>query len=373
MKILKVLIIFIFITELVNAQNYNSQFFNYNDVDSTKKNKLYFRLENSNLLKNNEYFNNFIDGYTLLGYFIKPKLVYYPTKKSRIDAGAYLLKYSGVDSYTTVSPIFTFRYNFNSRINLLLGTINGPLEHNLIEPIFKFERYFENNNESGIQFLFKYPNLETDLWVNWEQFILKDDPFQEHISFGITNEYNILKKLPEYNISLIFQFLAKHKGGQFDKSTLPMQTLLNTVSGFSFSKKLNNTYFTEIGTKNYFLTFADLSPKPQYIYSQGWGLYYTLFFSSKNIYIEPNFWYGKFFISAMGDPNYMCISDKYRTYYEPNRNIISTKLEYKIKLFTDINLGVRAEPYYDIFNQNFDYSFGIHITFNRDFFLTELK
>ena len=59
--------------------------------------------------KNNEYFNDIADGYTLFGYHLNPKLVYFPAEFIRIEAGALLWKDFGTNNYNQVRPTFTIK------------------------------------------------------------------------------------------------------------------------------------------------------------------------------------------------------------------------------------------------------------------------
>ena len=82
-----------------NTQIDNSIFNNNTHISPADSHKLLLRIENTDFLKNNEYFNNFYVGFTLFGYIIKPKLVYYPNANTKIEAGGYFLKYDGVDGF----------------------------------------------------------------------------------------------------------------------------------------------------------------------------------------------------------------------------------------------------------------------------------
>ena len=57
--------------------------------------------------KNNEYFNDIADGYTLFGYHLHPKLVYFPAGFIRLEAGALLWQDFGTSRFHQVRPTFT--------------------------------------------------------------------------------------------------------------------------------------------------------------------------------------------------------------------------------------------------------------------------
>src|SRR5687767_7880406 len=59
--------------------------------------------------KNNEYFNDIADGYTLFGYQLNPKLVYFPSEFIRVEAGALLWQDFGTNNFNQVRPTFTIK------------------------------------------------------------------------------------------------------------------------------------------------------------------------------------------------------------------------------------------------------------------------
>jgi hypothetical protein len=69
----------------------------YKNTDEVKAGQLNFRFESLGFFQNNEYLGNFVDGYTLPGALIRPKLTYSPTDQLYIEVGGHLVKYSGLD------------------------------------------------------------------------------------------------------------------------------------------------------------------------------------------------------------------------------------------------------------------------------------
>ena len=85
------------------------------------------------------------------------------------------------------------------------------------------------------------------------------------------------------------------------------------------------------------------------------------------------YWYGDYFIAPRGEPLFQSVSQKYTGYVEPQKQLIVSKLFFQKAINKDINLGIRFESYYDLLNDNFDFSYGLHIVFNRSFFLKKIK
>ena len=100
-------------TENTTAQPLEQFFANNKNVNDSSK--LNLSIENTNFLKNNEYFGDFAQGYTLIGYFLKPKINFSPHKKLKISAGVHLQKYSGIDKFTEIQPTFSVLFAPSSK------------------------------------------------------------------------------------------------------------------------------------------------------------------------------------------------------------------------------------------------------------------
>ena len=178
------------VTELI-AQNSTTLYQNYSDFNPSDQRKLFFKLENIDFLKNNEYTGDIVTGYTLIGGWMRPKLVYYPSDKLRLELGGHFLKYHGREEFDNISFWFNTHYKPFKELSVIFGNLNNNANHHLIRPLFEPEQYFTEKPEGGIQFLFNNRWLSSDLWLNWEQFILPDDPFQEHFTFGWSSDFQL--------------------------------------------------------------------------------------------------------------------------------------------------------------------------------------
>ena len=369
-KLFVVLVLTLFGTVL-SAQNDNSMYFSNEEKSPLDSNKLILRITDVNFLKNNEYFNPIVDGYTYLGYFIQPKLVYYPTSNTKVEAGLHLLKFSGRDDYTQVQPLFSFSYKPSKDLTFIIGTIKGTVNHKLIEPISLFDRYYENNVENGMQLLIDKKHFKTDFWLDWEKFILKTDHTKEQFTFG--GSANLYLTAPDAkNIFFLpLQYTFAHKGGQYLGDTIPIQTVFNSATGFVFEHLFNSNFFYSVGTKNYYCTYSDLSNIHRYKYELGWGESSNIFINTKYVYLMLGYWYSEFFIAPKGEPLFGSNSIKYN-YYDTYRNLLTGKVQFKKNIAKGIDIGIRFEYYYEYSKSNFDYSYGVNLDFNRDFFLTTI-
>ena len=126
----------------------------YPEFKENSDNNLYFRLENNNFVKNNEYFGDYIEGYTMMGYTAQPSLVYYAGSRLRIKAGVHLIQFSGMNEFTEVLPTFSIHTRLSDNLDLIMGGLKGDVHHRLIEPLFDPENQYTRPIENGFQFIY---------------------------------------------------------------------------------------------------------------------------------------------------------------------------------------------------------------------------
>ncbi len=354
---------------LIFAYNVFSQI-NDNQVklDTTKTKNLYLKIENSNFLKNNEYFNRFNRGETFLGYFIVPQLEYMPVNNLKINAGIFMFNYAGKDNFYKFLPYFRFNYQVYDKLNIVMGNIYSTKYHKLIEPLFSNDLYLRRNNEEGLQFLYNSKKITSDLWCDWEHASLDGDSTREKMTIGNSTKFKVINK-QKIKISIIYQMILSHKGGQVNRGSY-VQSIFNTAEGLEIKTNLQKL---NIGIQGFYLTYNDYSPEIHYNYTYGWAYYNNLILSYLGFKLSGGFWYSEHFIPAKGDYFFSSKSSYYKNYYEPNRNLITSKVEYNTKITNGFYVNVAYEGYYDNFNYTYDYFYKIYLIFNRNFFIKKVN
>ncbi|MFC2119969.1 hypothetical protein ACFLTI_00070 [Bacteroidota bacterium] len=348
-------------------------FYKVNNRYEPAKNKLFLDIENANFIKNNEYFNNYYPGYTLIGYYLKPEITYSPGDRVNLRAGFHLLKYSGLDNFSQKTPIFSIELKLNKRTDLIIGTLKGNIQHNLPEPLYQFERLYTSNVENGIQLLYNSLRINSDIWLNWQKFINKGDPFQEELIFGNMTNINVFNFHNSFFINIPFYAVVSHKGGQIDSSDKSMQTLVNLASGISFRKKMDSRFLKSINLDGLYYTYNDISPNPYLNYENGQAFNMDIGIQTSHFKLSAGYWNSNKFFSPLGEPLFQSIISDDDTYYEARKQIFTAKLIYNKKIKEYLFAGLRFEQYYDLNNNNYDFSFGIYLIFKNQFLLKKLR
>jgi len=334
-----------------------SKFYSQTSSNIVDSSKLCLNLENANFFKNNEYFNPFYAGYTLPGYFIQATGTYSPIKKVNIKAGVHLQKYTGINKFSEVLPIFSFEYNFTPQSKLIIGTLDNPLSKNLSEPTFDSEKYLTQNLQNGLEYVYESKSIYSNTWIDWQQYIFHGSGYPEKFLFGSCHSYSFSPSNKKHSFKVTAEALISHIGGQIDISRVKVESLVNLPLGIEYSYN-----FAEIGKlkfKSQYITFADISPTKLREYILGYGTYSLVSFEQGSQYFALSHWFGNMFISPAGNPLFES-SAEYTNYSEAKRAIVSSGYLLKKNITPYIKLGLGADVYFDLYNKNIDYSFGVY-------------
>ncbi len=361
--------------------------------DSLSKNTLFFAIENHNFIKNNEYFNNIADGYTLLGSSLHPKLLFYPIPKAKLEFGVFGLTYAGLDTFHKIIPTFSFTYTMKDS-ELIMGTLQSKKSHHLIAPLITFESQLdERQNENGLQYLVKKKKYTIDTWINWEHFIFKGATKNEEFVMGVSASGKILDT-NNWLIQADFQNLFYHRGGQINTNQTQDRvvfTMRNTALGLQLKNSVNGEQ--SLMLESYFLQNKSGNIPQEYIYTSGYAWLANFTYQYKNWKLGFGYWYGNQFVSPKGDDMFQSVSVKTDIHYEngilqevytghtePQRSLILGNLSYKKAISDAIDLGFIVNAYFQNYSSNptpettsnridnqFDYSMGLYIKYNGIF------
>ena len=158
-------------------------------VEPVQNGDLSLRIKSISFVKDNEYTTPTIEGYTLIGFFFHPELVYSPSTIVTLRAGIHILKYSGQTKFSMIRPVFSASLNLTKNTLLTIGTLSGSDNHQLFDPHFNSERLYNAYSEDGLQITNMSNHFFSDTWISWENFIVKNDTTREIFTFGESLKY----------------------------------------------------------------------------------------------------------------------------------------------------------------------------------------
>lgn len=343
--------------------------------DSLREGNLFLSINSFSFLRNYEFFNDFQDGYTLYGTQLDPQLVYYPSPKLAVMAGASLRKDFGGRGIYRSYPLFTIKYQ-SGHSALINGVLEGSIHHRFIEPIYDVERRITDPVEYGTQFVVDKEKLFLDAFISWNNMIYKPSGEQERIFAGISSEIT-LKGAEKLKVSVPLQLLTFHQGGQIDTVDKPLKTILNGAVGIKATYRLSG-FLRSISTENYLVGYKDQSSTSQQPFKDGSGLLLNAGVSSKYGDLFCSYWNGTRYIASAGMPIFQSVSNKIRRegYTERQRELIFFRYAYQKKLTPNFYLDFRVEPVLDLKSpgsKQLDFYHSLFLVYRQDFRLLKKK
>jgi hypothetical protein len=296
---------------------------------------------------------------------------------------------------------------------MLMGTLYGPQNHEMIEPFYCFERemgidylqdYSTNhttildintNVENGFEFLFKYPRFKGDAWLNWEQFIFRFDPYKEEFCAGITTKTYLTDPRSNFVINIPFQFLANHAGGQETQGPgnpiYNYSTIYDLALGVSAKYNFNRKFLKSAGCNVYGAFCWDDSPKPDSLKNpeiiRGTALYVISYMNTSWINLSLSFWNADRFVSPRGDPMYQSISTENNTQpyypagylYVMRRDLLIPRIYIHHQIAKGIELGAAYQSYIELvnppaqFGETYNFYYSLYLVFKGDFRIHKFK
>ncbi len=373
------LIMIILVSYNTSSAQDNTIFLTHNEISDTNTQKLNFGFESTSFVKNNEYFDH-LKGWTGIGFFIKPQLIYQPSGSTEIQAGYFLEKYSGNDKFSSLVPLFRIRQKLGTKWEMVLGHLYGNLHHGLSEPMYRFDRYYSDNVEYGMQFMYNNKYLCNDFWANWEKFIFPNDPYREEFVIGNSLKAHI-RLNDNFSAKIPLDLTWTHAGGQiYEHKPLRenIMSLYNLMTGISIryspnpdQLQLNNNKvkFNHISFDySYFKYIAGANPPPGDVFNQpyedGQGSYFKMNADLGSVKTMVGYWRSRHFIAPRGEEIFLSAFAKGNDNLVPEVELLNFKIAYDRGITDEIRLSFRTDLYYSLTLESVFYSYSIYFVYN---------
>jgi hypothetical protein len=337
---------------------------------------LFLKIYNVNYFKNNEYFSPVDIGLTNLASIIQPTLGYFFTATTQMEAGFLADFYyaNNTLSRSFILPIFRFNWQFHPAFMLTMGSLYGHLAHGFIEPLFEFDRAINTPVEYGIQLQHRGFFVETQLYLNWMNYIFKDT-FNQKETFAAGHALNLkpmAKTRSQFKLEIPFFVYFYHRGGQSDTlQNQPLITISNTDLGLRLYYEPKLPQFVQrIQLQNNYILYHALAGSVTQAFSKGWGNYTTLQFQSKWFNVLAGYWRAHQFIAPQGEHLFQSVGYIPKDEVKPsfaNREMITAKFDFYYKIVGDLYFLINLGGYYHLDFKEFDYYYGCTLAINQLF------
>lgn len=340
--------------------------------------RITFRADGYLFFIDDEYFGRRIEGYTLPGFRLNPKVVWSTGRRLTLSGGVSWLHYWGAHSYPNtasygvlpdysdtatamhVVPWLQARVRLAKGLELTLGSLDPGDHHLLPEPLRDMEREVAADPECGIMLSAwgdwgNYWWGRADWWVDWREFIWNKSPHQERFTMGLSG--HLIYNIPgtDLALELPLHFLAQHVGGQVLATTTPIQNNFNAASGLGLQYSWSDEWSLHLsGLAMWYHQHGN----PAVPFTQGWGLYPQL----KAVYdnrlaMAVSYWQGERFVPLLGSWLYSNLSSVDGTTVFDRTQLLSFHASYNWTPRNEpFNLYVGGAAHYDIGERQMQYA-----------------
>lgn len=344
-----------------------------NSVISPSAQNIYFSFRNINFIRNNEYSNPVTEGYTLIGYFLHPEIIYLPSEKISLKIGAHLLSYSGTNRYSLIKPLFSTTYYFARNSFITIGSLAGSETHRMSDPHFSRERLYNSYSEDGFQLKHLGEHFFSDTWLSWENFIFKGDAEREIFTAGESFRFTSSPISGFLRIEIPVQLQLKHYGGQISNYPEKVETYLNASTGVRLAILPASEKSGTSGLEYLYFRGSSLTKNAPSGIESGNGNWLKIFYGFKSSEIEAGFWTSRDFFAPNGNYIFGSVSDHLENVTVHSRKIITGSLSFTLRPESFIELYIGFDGYYDIDLKRFDNALTLHMRFDKLFRLMSLK
>jgi len=334
--------------------------------------ELLLKLKSVSFVKNNEYSNPITEGYTLIGYFLQPELIYKADEKVCLSLGAHLLSFSGTGNFADARPVFSATYGFNENTFFRIGTLKGSDEHRMLDPHFNRERIYSAYAEDGLQFTTSGERIFSDTWLSWENYIFRGDNEREIFTAGESFRYMSPFFAGSMRMEVPVQIQFKHYGGQISDYDEGVETYLNIAAGIALTAGLDRGS-SRAGFEALFFSGSSMTGNAPSGIESGYAGWYKMLLETGMVSIEAGYWDSDNFYAPNGNFIFSSVPERTGGSIINKRSLLtflfSINLPYKD--FLDFHFGF--DGYYDTNLKRFDNALSLHLRFDKLFCLATRK
>ncbi len=331
--------------------------------------KISLQIDDKGFFSNNEYDLSHVKGYTLIGNRFTGKFNYTINPKFSMYLGMHLLKYNGLDGFYKAQPIIGLQIKPISNLTITMGSYDIT-HRDLPMPLYHWERTLTNFIEEGVYIRYHSNIYNTHLWLNWDKFILHNDPFQEHFTVGWTHRLNLIQK-ERFHFTIPLYTLFDHHGGQIDSSDNPVNTIFNAAAGFEMKMPFQNKFFNSLNINALYFYFNQTEKK--YPHNNGNGYLSAIQLNNQRMMIESGYWKGNHFYAPMGSPLFQSVAYGNDHWARDINEISYLKIAYHYPVYKHVDFQIGSHIFYMFPDQRIQYTYELSIHFTEDFFIYGFK
>jgi hypothetical protein len=365
MKKVALLMFLIFLFPLLVAQQ--------SDKQIPEPGTLSIGIKSMSFLKDNEYINPVTQGYTMIGFFIQPALVYSPGKKFTLTLGTHIAGFEGAGSLQKPELVFSSTWNITPKSRIIIGALDGSDKHRMEDPVFHSEKLYTDYTENGIRIVNDYDHIFSDIWVNWENFVRKGDTTRETFTGGISFRYLSSKLGEVVSFEVPVTGIFKHYGGQVSDYDGKIETYFNASAGIRIDAFPGGGKYGKAGVSFTQFLYAEPTNTGKAGLTEGRASWLRLFYDFKFMEFCSSYWKSHDFYAPNGNPVFSSISDYQQGVFVHNREMWANSIFLKFTPGGYFEFLAGFETWYGTGIKKVDNAMTFHLRFDKLIHLASIR
>lgn len=332
-----------------------------NNPGTVTEGDLLLNFRSISFVRNNEYSNPVTEGYTLIGWFIQPELVYRPVKKAELRLGAHLLSYAGTNRFSVARPVFSTTWHFSDHSRFTIGSLQGSDKHRMLDPHFSKEKTYTDFPEDGLQLLTQSDRIFSDTWINWENYIFRGDNEREIFTAGESFCYTPMDESSPLSLELPVQIMFRHYGGQISNYPEPVETFMNLAAGAKAMYRLNESRKLSAGIEVLAFYGSSTRDNASSGIKSGQALWLNAAGTISLAEIKAGFWTSKDYFAPTGNFIFGSVSEHLGNVVVSPRKLITGSVDIRVPSPGPLEFYFSLEGWYDTDLKNFDNAVTLHL------------
>lgn len=303
-----------------------------------------FHFDNLSYFRNTEYTSKVDKGSTYVGFYLLPYVQYSFNDKAQLYGGLSVRYDFGNPEIKRIEPYFKFTYDLFDH-EIIFGTLNGTVQHNLIEPLYDYELAITDRFEQGLQVRKPGKVVSYDVWIDWQTMIYEDDPFNEVFFAGLNFYLNPINN-ERNKLSLNTQMITVHQAGEIDRSIYPNKMEYNFAYGLEYTYNFNER--TSLYTAGYAAFYEDESGILATGFRDGLCQWGVLRLTHGDYQFALNYFDGHQFQAPVGEQLYYSIGNKNPNAPIDYRKAAGFRIAYEVDIARKLTFLNRVGVNYNI-------------------------
>lgn len=309
---------------------YENSFFDHNKYENTiDSSHLLFHFDNLSYFRNAEYLSPIDKGSTYIGFQLLPYVQYSINKKAQIYGGINLRYDFGNPEIRGIEPYFKFTYEDVLKHNIVFGSLDGTLQHRMIEPLYDYEKAITDRFEQGLQITKPGKVLDYDIWIDWHDMIYENDPKNEKFVAGYNFYFNPVNKETD-KLSLNAQGITVHSAGEIDKNSAPNSVEYNFAYGLEYTHSFSDK--TDLFMSGHVALYEDLSDNLVNGVIDGVGHLGVLRLTHHDYQFVLNYWDSYQYQGPWGEQLYHSLGNKNWPSAQDFRKMLGARVGYEVTI-----------------------------------------